>query len=93
MFPCDGAGRIGNDVGVSNRRISLGHDQADVKGRFIGRLIERGKGAARVGGLKLGHGIISLGGAGKIEAAQLSVQNAAVRDFQGDGPGGQLASK
>jgi hypothetical protein len=88
-----GARLIGNDIGVGNRRVPLRHDQADIKGRLICRLIKRGKSPARVRRLKLGDRVVPLGGAGKIEAAQISIQNAAVGNFQGHWPGRQLARK
>ena len=68
MFPYGRTRRVGDDVGVANRRISLGHDKADVKGRLVRRLIETGEGPARVGGLKLRHGVAAAGRPGKVEA-------------------------
>ena len=93
VFPCDRARRVGDDIGVCNGGIAFGDDQADIKGRLIRRLIKRGKGPARVGRLKLRHGVISRRRPGKIEAAQSSIQNTAIRNLQGDWSGGQLPSK
>ena len=66
-------------------------DQRDVECGFEGRLVEAGEGAAGIGGLKLRDGVVAAGGFGKIEAAQLVVEDAGVMNLEVALPAGMVA--
>ena len=62
VFPGRGARRVGLDGGVGDGRVAAVDDERNVIGGFEGRLVEAGEGAARVGGFKLGDGIVAASG-------------------------------
>ena len=76
------AGGVADDLPVGDGYVPCIHHQRSVVGGLKGWLIERRKGAPRVGGLELGDSVVALGGLRQIEAAQLVVQNAGVMDGQ-----------
>ncbi len=91
---------VSDSMGLLEMAVSpLSNDQRDVVGGLEGRLVEAGKGAARVGGFKLRDGVVAAGGFGEIEAAQLVVEDAgegdvkrglACGEFLREGEGGLL---
>ena len=89
-LPADGAGRIADDGAVGDGGVAGVDDQRDVEGGLEGGLVEAGEGAARVGGLELGDGVVAAGGFGEIKAAQLVVQDAGVGDGERGLAGGKL---
>ncbi len=75
-----GAGGVGGDGAVGDGGVALVDDQGDVEGGLEGGLVEAGKGAAGVGGLELGDGVVAVRGFGEIEAAQFIVEDAGELD-------------
>jgi len=75
-------GLVADDGAVGDGGVALVDDERDVEGGLEGGLVEGGEGAARVGGFELRDGVIAPGGLREIEAAECSVENAAVLDAQ-----------
>ena len=84
-----GAGRVRHLAAVRQRRVGGGDGERDVEGGLVGRLVERGERAPRVGGLHLRHGVFPAVGRAQVEAAQLVVENAGVGDGDRRRAGGQ----
>jgi hypothetical protein len=84
------AGGVGLDGAVGNSRVGGVDNQRNVVRGLEGRLVERRIGAPRIGGFKLRHGVVALGGLGEIEPAQFVVQNAGVGDGQSGLARGEL---
>ena len=98
-LPAPGPG-VSETIGPLEMAVSAASiDQRNVEGGLEGRLVEAGEGAARVGGLELGDGIVAARGFREIEAAQFVVEDARVSDGErgfaggdrvGEGEGGLL---
>ena len=74
-------GRVGDDFLVGDRDHALVGNRGDVEGRFVIRFVERGKGAAGVGGFKLrGRVLAPLIVFAQVKSAHLVVENARVCD-------------
>ena len=80
VLVCAGAGRVADDGAVGDSGVAAVDDERDVVGGLEGGLVEGGKGTARVGGFKLGDGVVAASSLGEIEAAKFAIQDAGVFD-------------
>ncbi len=93
MLAFAGAGRVADDGAVGDGGVAFVDDQRNIVGGLEGGLVEGWEGAARIGGFKLGDGVVAAGGFGEIEAAQFVVQDAGVFDRQCGFAGGELVGE
>ena len=83
------AGRVRYGRAVRDGRIDRVDHQRDVERGFLGRLVEAGERAARVGGLHLTDRVVAPVRLAQVEPAQLVVQDAGVGDADRGRSGGQ----